>query len=218
MKLNVTYDDISRVVDSLRGLTEDPDWFSMSQWVNNCGTTHCLWGNAAKECGWTDSEIDVGVPADWSIGPRTGILKRLFLMSELTAPQVVMFFDSISSQDDFFYFNLTGADLRDIYLTRADLARANLAGANLTRANLTGANLTGANLKWADLTGADLTGANLAGANLKWADLKWVDLIGANLTGANLTGANLMGTIRWAAPVWGGSISQEKPVNDPHHS
>jgi hypothetical protein len=186
MKLNVTYDDISRVVDSLRGLTEDPDWFSMSQWLNDCGTAYCLWGNAAKECGWTDYKISAGVPADWDIGPRTRILKRLFLMSRLTAPQVVMFFDSISSQDDFFYFNLTGADL-----TGANLTRANLTGANLAGANLTGANLTGANLAGANLTAASLVGANLTGANL----------MGTGLTGTNLTGANLTDTIRWAAPV-----------------
>jgi hypothetical protein len=65
--------------------------------------------------------------------------------------------------------NLSGRDLRWLYLQEADLSKANLQGANLK----------GINLRKAKLRGADLQGADLSGANLKD-----VDLCGADLTGS----------------------------------
>ena len=55
--------------------------------------------------------------------------------------------------------NLSGRDLRWLYLQEADLSKANLQGANLK----------GINLRKAKLRGADLQGADLSGANLKSA-------------------------------------------------
>jgi uncharacterized protein YjbI with pentapeptide repeats len=111
-------------------------------------------------------------------------------------------------------------DLREAYLSGADLSTAELAWANLSGANLHEANLNGAQLQWADLSGARLIRANLSGANLHEADLifnadlseadlseadlrRKADLNGAKLVGvklveaelawANLNGANLRG-------------------------
>ena len=88
-------------------------------------------------------------------------------------------------------FNYSGADLRWVYLNKADLAGANLSGANLIDADLIGAYLKWANLEDANLKGADLRGAYLKGANLREADLHGANLDGADLHGANLYGANL---------------------------
>ncbi len=65
--------------------------------------------------------------------------------------------------------DLSGLDLRWLYLQETDLSKANLQWANMK-----GTNLREANLREADLRGADLSGANLA----------YVDLRGADLTGA----------------------------------
>jgi Uncharacterized low-complexity proteins len=65
--------------------------------------------------------------------------------------------------------DLSGYDLRWLYLQEADLARANLQGVNLK-----GANLRNANLQGADLRGADLTGANLKDVDFRGADLTGV--------------------------------------------
>lgn len=64
--------------------------------------------------------------------------------------------------------DLSGADLRWIYLQET----------NLSQANLQGTDLTGTNLRNAKLQGADLRGANLSGTNLEEADLRGADLTG----------------------------------------
>ena len=76
---------------------------------------------------------------------------------------------ALAGEENLQLSDLSGADLRDVLLIRANLTGANLTGANLSgaslyRANLTGANLSGADLYGADLFGADLTGATLTGA------------------------------------------------------
>ncbi len=69
--------------------------------------------------------------------------------------------------------DLSGADLRWLYLQEA----------NLSHANLQEADMSGSNMRNANLQGADLRGANLSRANLEDADLR-----GTNLTGVqNLT-------------------------------
>ncbi|NEP90455.1 MAG: low-complexity protein [Okeania sp. SIO2C2] len=89
-----------------------------------------------------------------------------------------------------FAFNeIVGSFLRD-----ADLSGANLRDANLIRADLSGADLSGANLSGADLTRADLSGANLSGANLSRANFIRTDLSGANLINTYLIDANLIRT------------------------
>lgn len=91
--------------------------------------------------------------------------------------------------------NLTGANL-----TNALLDKANLSGANLTGAALTGTSLTQTNLAGATLTGANfrdklLTGTNLSEATLSGANLTNTLLIGTLFTGANLTGADFTGAV-----------------------
>ena len=76
---------------------------------------------------------------------------------------------------------------------RADLSEANLSGANLRVVDLSDANLRGADLSEADLSGANLSGVNLRGADLNGADLREADLSGADLNGTNLRGADLSG-------------------------
>ena len=114
--------------------------------------------------------------------------------------------------------NLSGADLSEANLGRANLSEANLgkadlSGADLGRANLSGASLRGADLRGADLSGADLDEANLSGANLgmanlRGADLSEGDLDGANLSGANLGRANLRGAIFDGANLSGASLGR----------
>ena len=114
--------------------------------------------------------------------------------------------------------NLSGADLSEANLGRANLSEADLDGANLSeadlgRANLSGASLRGADLSGADLSGADLDEANLSGANLgmanlRGADLSEGDLDGANLSEADLSGANLRGAIFDGANLSGASLGR----------
>lgn len=68
--------------------------------------------------------------------------------------------------------NLTKADLKDAYLSRANLSevrmyRADLRGANLYKANLTKAKLNGADFRGASMTLINLTDANMPGCNLE---------------------------------------------------
>ena len=58
--------------------------------------------------------------------------------------------------------DLSGADLRDAYLSGADLRGAYLSGAYLRGADLSGTYLSGAYLRGTDLRGTDLSGARLA--------------------------------------------------------
>lgn len=96
--------------------------------------------------------------------------------------------------------NMTGMDLREASLIKANLEGADLSGADLRYANLRRANLSGANLQDARLNHANLPGANLTNADLRGADLSGANLLLANLTdadvsGANFTNANLEKTI-----------------------
>ena len=94
-------------------------------------------------------------------------------------------------------YHITGASLKELLLT----------GADLTSANLAGADLSGAEIDLANLSGADLSGANLAGAQLDYSDLTGANLTGANLIGANLTGASLAGANLYAATTWPATIN-----------
>ena len=67
-----------------------------------------------------------------------------------------------------------------------------LSGAPLRGLDLTGANLEMANLKGADLRGTNMGEANLTGANLEGANFFKANLNGANLANANLTGAQFL--------------------------
>jgi hypothetical protein len=76
-----------------------------------------------------------------------------------------------------------------------DLGGANLAQLKLSKAQLAGANLCGTVLRGADLQRAVLAGANLAGADLSESLLQDADLRGADLRGALLDRATLDGTL-----------------------
>jgi Pentapeptide repeats (8 copies) len=89
--------------------------------------------------------------------------------------------------------NLAEADLRQAFLSGADLVEANLMGANLREAHLEAAYLVEAHLENADLGGAHLEGAYLGGAFLEGADLGGAHLDGAYIYKAHLNGASLHG-------------------------
>ena len=113
--------------------------------------------------------------------------------------------------------NVYGADLRNAFLSRADMCGANLCGANLYGANLSvanlynadmcGANLCGANLYGANLRNAFLSRADLCGANLSGADLRDAYLCGANLSVANLYNADMCGANLCGANLYGANLS-----------
>jgi uncharacterized protein YjbI with pentapeptide repeats len=77
--------------------------------------------------------------------------------------------NSLRERDLFIEPDLTGAELREAHLARANLFRAELSEANLSRAKLTGAELREADLSGADLCGADLREASLTQEELEAA-------------------------------------------------
>jgi len=90
--------------------------------------------------------------------------------------------------------DLSGLDLRQLYLFEVNLMGSNLSGVDLRRACLIGANLSQANLSGANLSGAylndaSLREANLSNANLTDAQMDNVDLLRANLAGTCLAPA-----------------------------
>ena len=93
--------------------------------------------------------------------------------------------------------SLSGVDLSNSNLERANLWEADLSNSNLERANLWEADLSNSNLEGANLLGAVslnrayLSHANLEGVNLEGANLEGVELFGANLFRVNLERANL---------------------------
>ncbi len=87
--------------------------------------------------------------------------------------------------------DLSGANLKGLFLDNVNLRNAKLKGANLSGAQLKGANLSFAKLHKSQLKGTDLEEANLQGAQLQEANLQFTDLEGANLKNANLQNANL---------------------------
>lgn len=101
-------------------------------------------------------------------------------------------------------FDLPGANLARLGLSKArldgsDLHGANLRGADLQQATLAGANLAGADLGEALLQGADLTRADLSNANLSRAVLDGTVVAGAIFTGTCLSGAVCRNVALWQA-------------------
>jgi len=84
--------------------------------------------------------------------------------------------------------DLSGRDLSNRYLVRADFREARLAGTNFYMADLRGACLAGA-----DLTDAELSGADRSGADLRFTILKGANLLVADMHNAVLNGADLRG-------------------------
>ena len=92
--------------------------------------------------------------------------------------------------------DLSGVELHEANLVRANLHRTNLGDADLRWTHLGDANLRwthlgGVDLRWANLGGASLIGANLGGANLGRANFSRANLAEANLGNANLREVNL---------------------------
>jgi uncharacterized protein YjbI with pentapeptide repeats len=107
---------------------------------------------------------------------------------------------------NFFRADLSGANLKGVNLSGANLYRADLRGTNLCGTNLIGANLkradlrrtdlrktsvSGANYSWMDLSGTNFRKANLCGVDLRGLDLRGMDFSYANLSRANLIQADL---------------------------
>jgi len=88
--------------------------------------------------------------------------------------------------------NLSGLDLIQVDLTRANLRGANLSHAKLDQATLTGAAMQGADLRKANFTQATMTRVNVTGADLRKATLDQATLTDADLTSADLAGASLI--------------------------
>ncbi len=91
--------------------------------------------------------------------------------------------------------DLSGVDLVNESLTRADLTMTDLKGARLWIVNLVEANLFKADLTGADLSGAILVGANLSYANLSNATLDGAELVDTNFGYANLNEASFISAI-----------------------
>lgn len=129
--------------------------------------------------------------------------------------------DQLKSTGGCLRCDLSGADLTQLNLAKANLRESNLKGANLTQVNLTNADLTGANLEAAvlnsaNLSGASLTGANLKSASLENADLSFAGLISANLEAANLKNAklqftNFRGAYFRLTTMSAGTVTSDKP-------
>jgi len=113
--------------------------------------------------------------------------------------------------------NLSGAALRGVNLSGANLDSANFSGAALNGANLSGVNskhtnfsdarFAYANLSSADFFGAGFNGADFFYANLSDTKFRGVSFMGSNLENSNLSGANLDGVDFYGANLSGANLS-----------
>ncbi len=94
-------------------------------------------------------------------------------------------------QQNFCFFNLTGANLAGTNLKNSRLEATNFTDASLQESNLSGAMIMASSWDNVDLTGADLSGSTLGVTELKGAKLTKADLSEAEWTCANLTEADL---------------------------
>jgi uncharacterized protein YjbI with pentapeptide repeats len=105
------------------------------------------------------------------------------------------------------------ADLHNINLSGSSSAPTNLSGWNLANQDLTKANLS-----CTDLTAGRLSGANLTQTNLSQSLLNWADLSGANLTEADFTASTLTGANLTATNVTRAVLADSKLSNDQLYS
>lgn len=87
--------------------------------------------------------------------------------------------------------DLTGANMKNMRLSRADFSATRLGKADLSYSEMAVTRLHDAALNDAVLVGTTLRGADLSGADLTGANLSYADLLGADLTDANLRAATL---------------------------
>ena len=113
---------------------------------------------------------------------------------------------------------MSGAQLDDAVLVRADLQKANLRGAGFRDARLDQADLRDARLGGAFLIRASLRGADLRGAYLRLAKLDGADLSDANLydteglTPAQLAWHTAIARLSCPEPGWGWKMPQDEHV------
>jgi hypothetical protein len=106
--------------------------------------------------------------------------------------------------------NLCGIDTDRLCLPRARLSGTQLRDATLLRADLREATLIAANLEGAVLVDARLNGVQLRGASLRGASVQGCDFNSAKLDKTDLTGARYDGRTRWPAgfdPEAAGAVS-----------
>jgi uncharacterized protein YjbI with pentapeptide repeats len=87
--------------------------------------------------------------------------------------------------------DLSGADFREVDLSKSSLILAKMVGTNFRKANLKECNFSKAQATEADFGASQLSLSNFAGANLSHADMRFAILIGSNFKGANLMYADL---------------------------
>ena len=127
------------------------------------------------------------------------------------------------TEADPFIMDLSGFDLRDADLSRAQLSEA--AGGSRWAVRLTdttrrarrhvrvrGADLSGARLdrilgSRGDFRGASLVGASLRSADLREANFELADVRGADFSGSNLEGARFHGVKSDESTVWPDGVS-----------
>ncbi len=112
-------------------------------------------------------------------------------MTNLTREQVLQIIEAARVKGEM--PELSGANLPETELLRAELGGTKLSEAEILRAKLSGVELLQVDLGGVDLHGADLIGVNLSQADLSMADLSGANLFMANLSEANLSGANVSG-------------------------
>jgi uncharacterized protein YjbI with pentapeptide repeats len=107
--------------------------------------------------------------------------------------------------------DLSGCNLKGVYLANMDLSGSDFSGAGLSHADLGGSDLTaadfsGATLSFAMLNGAITRGVDLTGATAIGAFVENADLTGATMTRANMTGAHLAAAILNDANLQGATL------------
>ncbi|MDA9001827.1 pentapeptide repeat-containing protein [Flavobacteriales bacterium] len=101
---------------------------------------------------------------------------------------------TLSLEKKCFGLDLSGAELLDADLFRADFSGSNLSNSNLTDSDLVLANFYQSNLTNTNLTNTDMYQVNLIEANLSNANFYQAFLGAADLTGATIEGANFQST------------------------
>jgi|GEM_PF-6407505 len=110
--------------------------------------------------------------------------------------------------------DLSNADLREIYLVKANLENANLQGALLRDVNLKDALLGEADLSKSNLGGAYLRGATFQQADLRVASLSRADFKGVTLNQANLQGTHIINAKNLTASQIKSSCNWEEAIYD----
>lgn len=113
--------------------------------------------------------------------------------------------------------DLSGADLSDRVLARADFREADLSGADLSWSNLAEARFDNADLRGADFEGSILVSARMSGADLDGANFRKANLLGVDLAQAKSEGAHFgratLDAPQEAAPEPPGQPSADSPTD-----